>query len=89
MNRLYFHSTAKQIQSLVLVSMNRRSVYWDIYHAVNLFLNWNQEGVWTMSNCWINWRFGTRHLQIGKWFITFEVNHYLVENPPAKWFEIY
>lgn len=42
-----------------------------------------------MSNCWINWRFGTRHLQIGKWFITFDKNPYWVRNPPTKWFETY
>ena len=42
-----------------------------------------------MSNDWINWRFGTRHLQIGKWFCTFEVNPYHIENKPKTWFEIY
>lgn len=42
-----------------------------------------------MSNTFINWRFGKRHLQIGKWFIRFSVNEYHVTNPPAKWFQIY
>lgn len=42
-----------------------------------------------MSNDWVNWRFGIRHLQIGKWFITFGVNPYHIYNPPEKWFEMY
>ena len=44
-----------------------------------------------MSNLWINWRFGTRHLQIGRDFpyVSFSVNPYWVEHKPAKWFEVY
>lgn len=42
-----------------------------------------------MSNCFINIRFGTRHLQVGRWFIAFEVNQYHVDHPPTKWFEVY
>ena len=44
-----------------------------------------------MSNLWINWRFGTRHLQIGRDFpyVSFSINPYWVENKPAKWFEVY
>lgn len=44
-----------------------------------------------MSNLYINWRFGARHLQIGRdrpW-VTFSVNPFWVENKPAKWFEVY
>jgi hypothetical protein len=46
------------------------------------------EGI-AMSNLWINWRFGVRHLQIGPdWpFITFRVNYWHVVHRPAKWFE--
>lgn len=44
-----------------------------------------------MDDTWINWRFGVRHLQIGKWFkfIRFSVNPYYIENPPETWFERY
>jgi hypothetical protein len=42
-----------------------------------------------MSNTWINWRFGARHLQIGPWFVTFAINYYHIENPPERWFERY
>ncbi len=44
-----------------------------------------------MSNLWINWRFGVRHLQIGPdWpFVTFRVNPYWVQHKPARWFEVY
>lgn len=44
-----------------------------------------------MSNLWINWRFGTRHLQIGpdRPFVTFHVNPYYVQNPPGTWFEMF
>ena len=44
-----------------------------------------------MSNLWINWRFGTRHLQIGSVFpyVSFNINPYWVEHKPAKWFEVY
>lgn len=44
-----------------------------------------------MSNLWINWRFGSYHLQIGpdKPWIKFEQNFYWVVNKPSKWFEIY
>ena len=43
-----------------------------------------------MSNLWINWRFGIRHLQIGpdRPFIRFCANPYYLLNPPDKWFEI-
>ena len=44
-----------------------------------------------MSNLWINWRFGARHLQIGPdcpW-VTFRVNPFWVENKPTKWFEVH
>lgn len=42
-----------------------------------------------MSNLWINWRFGIRHLQIGRHapYISFAVNPYYIENPPKTWFE--
>ena len=43
-----------------------------------------------MSNLWFNIRFGTRHFQWSRdWKITFSVNPYFIENPPAKWFEVY
>lgn len=43
-----------------------------------------------MSNLWFNIRFGTRHFQWSRdWKITFSVNTYFIENPPAKWFEVY
>lgn len=44
-----------------------------------------------MCNLFINWRFGTRHLQIGPDYpyVSFRVNPYHVENPPEKWFEVY
>ncbi len=42
-----------------------------------------------MSNCWINIRFGTRHLKIGAWFMTFDVNPYHVENKPDSFIEVY
>jgi hypothetical protein len=44
-----------------------------------------------MSNLWINWRFGARHLQIGldRPFITFRINPYWVKHKPTKWFEVH
>ena len=44
-----------------------------------------------MSDCIINWRFGTRHLQIYRKapYVTFNVNPYWLENKPSKWFERY
>ncbi len=42
-----------------------------------------------MSNLWINWRFGARHLQIGPDGIRFKVNAYWLEHKPARWFERY
>jgi len=44
-----------------------------------------------MSDCYINWRFGTRHFQIHKNrpYITFSVNHYWVEHGYDTWFERY
>jgi hypothetical protein len=44
-----------------------------------------------MSNLWINWRFGARHLQIGPDYpwITFGINEFHVINKPTKWFEKY
>jgi len=43
-----------------------------------------------MSDLWINWRFGTRHLQVKpSWpFVTFRVNPWWVRHPPEKWFEV-
>lgn len=42
-----------------------------------------------MSNLWINWRFGIRHLQVGpdRPFVSFKVNPYYLQNPPTTWFE--
>jgi hypothetical protein len=40
-----------------------------------------------MSNYWINWRFGIRHLQVGAWYIRISVNPYHIENSPETWFE--
>lgn len=42
-----------------------------------------------MSNLWINIRFGTRHLQVGRDEFSFRVNSYHVAHPPRKWFEVY
>jgi hypothetical protein len=42
-----------------------------------------------MSDLWINWRFGIRHLQIGPWFIRIDVNPYHIANKPDKYFERY
>jgi hypothetical protein len=42
-----------------------------------------------MGNSWINWRFGTRHLQIGRWFVTFRVNPYWLKHKPPTWFKRY
>lgn len=44
-----------------------------------------------MSNLWINWRFGTYHLQIGpdRPYVSFTKNPYHVENPPKTWFQRY
>jgi len=42
-----------------------------------------------MSDTWINWRFGYRHLQIGPWFIRISKNGYWVRHKPEKWFERY
>ncbi len=42
-----------------------------------------------MSNLWINWRFGLRHLQIGpdKPYISFNTNHHLDPDVDRPWFE--
>lgn len=44
-----------------------------------------------MSNLWINWRFGSWHLQIGpdRPYITFKQNRYWLENEPPYFFERY
>lgn len=45
-----------------------------------------------MSDLFINWRFGVRHLQIrlhSSPYISFDINDYYIKNPPKKWFEIY
>ena len=45
-----------------------------------------------MSNDWINWRFGCRHLQIGpdqRYWISFNKNPYWIDNKPERWFERY
>jgi hypothetical protein len=43
-----------------------------------------------MSNLWFNIRFGTRHFQLSNnWRFSFSVNPYFIENPPAKFFQIY
>jgi hypothetical protein len=44
-----------------------------------------------MSDLILNWRFGTRHFQIhrNRPYVTFDVNPYYVQNPPARWFERY
>jgi hypothetical protein len=44
-----------------------------------------------MSNLWINWRFGVRHLQIGpdRPWITFRANPYWIEHKPTRWFEVH
>jgi hypothetical protein len=42
-----------------------------------------------MSNLWFNIRFGVRHWQWGPDGMSFSPNSYWLENPPAKWFEIY
>lgn len=43
-----------------------------------------------MSNLWFNIRFGTRHFQMSNdWRFSFSVNYHFVENPPAKFFEVY
>lgn len=44
-----------------------------------------------MNNLWINWRFGTWHLQIGRDrpFVAFRQNGFWLTNKPAKWFEAY
>lgn len=42
-----------------------------------------------MCDYWINWRFGARHLQIGPWYVHFDVNQYHIDNKPEKWFEMY
>ena len=43
-----------------------------------------------MSNLWINWRFGKRHLQIGPDapYISFVINPYWINHKPDTWFEI-
>ena len=42
-----------------------------------------------MSNLWINWRFGLRHLKIGpdKPYISFNKNHFLDPKEDRPWFE--
>ena len=42
-----------------------------------------------MSNLWLNWRFGKRHLQIGKWFIRLHYNSWWEDRDYGKWFERY
>ncbi len=45
-----------------------------------------------MSDCFINWRFGQRHLQVGFWFVRWSWNPaHNPENRPSdwKWFETY
>ena len=44
-----------------------------------------------MSDLLFNIRFGKRHFQIGTrpLRVTFGVNKYFVQNPPASWFEVY
>ena len=42
-----------------------------------------------MSNLWINWRFGARHLQIGPDGVTFKINDFWLKNKPPCWFERY
>ena len=43
-----------------------------------------------MSNLWFNIRFGRRHFQLSRdWEISFRVNPYWIENPPANWFAVY
>lgn len=44
-----------------------------------------------MSDTWINWRFGARHFQVGRWFsfVRLRVNPYHIDNQPEKWFEAY
>jgi hypothetical protein len=42
-----------------------------------------------MSDLWINWRFGRRHLQIGPRGVSFTTNDYWTNNKPRRWFELY
>jgi len=43
-----------------------------------------------MSNLWFNIRFGVRHFQLSRdWKITFRVNPFHLDYPPAQWFEVY
>jgi hypothetical protein len=44
-----------------------------------------------MSNLWINWRFGSWHLQIGpdRPFVTFTRNPYWLREKPPCFFERY
>ena len=43
-----------------------------------------------MSNLWFNIRFGVRHFQLSRdWEITFRVNPFHLDYPPAQWFEVY
>lgn len=42
-----------------------------------------------MSNLWVNIRFGTRHLQIGRGTFRIRTNQHHVENKPEKWLEVY
>jgi hypothetical protein len=46
-----------------------------------------------MSNLWFNIRFGTKHLQVSPWKITFKENPHQVyfknNDPNWKWFEVY
>jgi hypothetical protein len=42
-----------------------------------------------MNNLWINWRFGSWHLQIGpdRPYVTIKQNPYWLEHEPPCWFE--
>lgn len=44
-----------------------------------------------MSNLWINWRFGSWHLQVGpdRPWVAMRRNSYWIDNKPARWFERY
>lgn len=44
-----------------------------------------------MSNLWINWRFGSWHLQVGPDmpFFSFARNNHWLFNKPPCWFERY
>lgn len=46
-----------------------------------------------MGDYWINWRFGIRHLKVGRmvggFYVTLTVNPYHIKSKPSKWFERY